>query len=270
MIVKVRIFLAAPLCFSGIKPIEPIMLDSLLGYIWARDHGLCKTSAECAPENLVFPDLPIERIGKCYKSSAMFLPPETPMKEECFVKGTNWAAGMAKMGNKDMTYKIDTMWARGAQEKYWLLAAPYLDWYCETTEPDSLIQYLKEISKLGFLGSKRGAGFGKIQKIELGKDAPDYTVCKDGEPTRPLPIAAFSGLPLKDPSVGMSTYYAPYWYSQNADLCFLPNKAQYTPQVELPSSEMLFALQQKKEQYIRTFKENPKYQKALAEQGGAV
>ena len=42
---------------------RPLMLDSILAYQWMRQHGHFKSAAENIPENLVFPELPLELVG---------------------------------------------------------------------------------------------------------------------------------------------------------------------------------------------------------------
>lgn len=65
--------MASPIFSSAAKAKEPIMLDSILGYIWMREHGHIKNTSEVREENLIFPELPIKRTNKCYHASALIV-----------------------------------------------------------------------------------------------------------------------------------------------------------------------------------------------------
>ena len=67
---KIRIHLATPLFEKTNISKHPIMLDALLARIKLGRQGISKTPAELNPDNLVFAELPIERVGKCYLCSA--------------------------------------------------------------------------------------------------------------------------------------------------------------------------------------------------------
>lgn len=250
---RVRFYLGSPLCFPAGKTIEPLILDSIMGYVWALEHGLSKTPAEDITKNLVFPTLPIEHTGRCYAASAMFLPKEKNIKPilklECLVKGTNWIDGMVHQGCAKMRYDVSGTWTRGVQEKYWILAVPYVDFYARPTHKDEFIRFLKIVKEIGYLGAKRNVGYGKILQVSIAEDAPDWAYSKDGQPTRPLPVTLFDH--LAGATTGMANYFSPYWFAANRTMCYLPPVNQYMPGLSLPSDSMVASLQDKRLDFER-------------------
>jgi hypothetical protein len=210
---------------------EPLMLDSILAYHWMKEKGYFKTSSENIKDNLVFPDLPIKRVGNCYASSAMFVPEGAAfIQEDILNKTGSWKRGMA-MHRPDTPYVTDTKEFRIAQIKVWLLATPYIDFYVNVTDDDKFFRLLTKVNDNHFLGAKHAVGFGYITKITFDDVKEDWSFMKDGIPTRPLPVELFKGKVKDGVSEGKSTYYPPYWFYQNQDDCYLPPVEQYTPQV---------------------------------------
>ena len=231
---RVRFYLSSPLCFSASNLLSPIGFDGLLGAAWAKEKGFFKTPSEDNPENILFPDLPLNIVSpKCYAASSMFAPETATMHPEVFVRTANWQYFFAKQGSKikNTKYKIDTTWLRAGQEKYWLMVTPYIDFYFECSDWDKLRQYLKIIKDVGFIGAKRAVGYGMINKIKLFIESEDYSILKDGLPTRPLPVKEFNGKVSKSSPIGISSYYAPYWLAYNKVLCYLPPNNQYLPHI---------------------------------------
>ena len=191
---------------------EEQLAEHIMG--WAKEKGFFKTPSEDDPENILFPDLPLNIVSpKCYAASSMFVPETATMHPEVFVRTANWQYFFAKQGSKikNTKYKIDTTWLRAGQEKYWLMVTPYIDFYFECSDWDKLRQYLKIIKDVGFIGAKRAVGYGMINKIKLFIESEDYSILKDGLPTRPLPVKEFNGKVSKSSPIGISSYYAPYW-----------------------------------------------------------
>lgn len=241
---RVRFYLSSPLYFTVQNLLYPLLFDGLLSAAWAKEKGLLKTPAEDDPDNILFPELPLKKISqKCYAASAMFVPAEATMYPEILIRNADYKYFFARQGTKikSTKYIIDTTWCRSAQEKYWLMATPYIDFYFRCTNWDKLYKYLKILKTIGFIGSKRAAGFGMINKITISKDSEDYSILRNGLPTRPLPLANFSDKIPKNLSVptGMSNYYAPYWLSCNMVMCYLPQNSQYLPQMKQSNFDMI-------------------------------
>jgi hypothetical protein len=210
---------------------EPLMLDSILAYHWMQEKGYFKTSSENIKDNLVFPDLPIKRVGNCYAASAMFVPNGAAfIQEDILNKTGSWKHGMA-IHRPDTPYQVKTKEFRIYQIKVWLLATPYIDFYINVTNDDKFFKLLEKVNNNHFLGAKHAVGFGRIVRIDCGKAEKDWSFMKDGIPTRPLPVELFKGKVKAGVSEGKSTYYPPYWFYQNQDDCYLPPVEQYTPQV---------------------------------------
>lgn len=228
---RIRFHLASPLAFPSNHTLSPLMFDSLLGYAWALEQGLYKTPAEITEKNLVFPELPLEKLtDRCYAASAMFIPEEATFAPDVVVRSTNWDKSMVQQGQGKMPYVINTGWTKGAQETLWLCATPYVDFYFRG-QLEKVKKYVDIIKSIGFLGSKRSIGFGRIKSITVRPESEDWAVWRNGYPTRPLPVKEFQAqITVTDLTIGPSTYYPPYWFVRNAELCYLPPVEQYMPQ----------------------------------------
>jgi len=224
---RLRFYLQTPIAVSGQKPPHPLMLDGILGYAWALRNGYRKTPAEIRPENLVFPELPLEKIGnKCYAASAAFLPPEAAMFPTVFVRRADWQSAMARYGCPETLYTPATGWPQAAREPYWLLSTPYVDFYYRG-DSRGVADLLAVIFQIRFLGGKRAAGYGQIQKIELHEKTADWSVWREGCPTRSIPVEIAGNKKGLIPE--WTTYYPPYWAAVNSAWCFTPPVEQWLP-----------------------------------------
>ncbi len=248
-----QIKLATPILFPSNRPWEGIKLDGLLGWIWAKDHGLTKTPAENNPENIVFPELPLVQIApKLYGASTMFVPVMDELWEteadslrpslvscypEVIVKSSNWQTSMRKqvrLGLKDFKPNISSGAYRGAMEPYWALQTPYIYFYWATDDFDALIDYFDRIPKECFgIGAKTRIGYGRITEVVYNEtEEAECFYYKDnaGRPTRPIPVdGPFNGK-FPDSCTGVSSWRAPYFSASTKALCYLPPVEQYLPQ----------------------------------------
>lgn len=227
---RVRFYLGSPIYVNAQKAKKPIMLDSLLGFIWAQEQGLRKTSAENIAENLVFPILPIKCIDKCYMASAMFLP------NDLCVTTRDSAIVRHEMGYKKTKGIMNSFSSGGnssyspAIVKFWALATPYVDFYADVTD---IPEFTRLVHKIKSIGPGRGVGFGRILRIEI-TECPNVNldhITPDGTPTRPLPVDLFKETVKKDAVIGVSTFFPPYWFKKNEVLCYMPEPDQFTPAV---------------------------------------
>ncbi|MBR2215858.1 MAG: hypothetical protein IJ849_08895 [Selenomonadaceae bacterium] len=235
---RVRFFLSSPLCFAGNKDIRPLMLDAILAYQWMRQNGHYKTAAENIAQNLIFPELPLERVGKCYGASAMVIPQEAVyMAQDGYVRPADWEFALARHTPKfSLRYGDSSIFASGPLRAYlepqWLMSMPYVDFYANVIDETAFKKLLQAAVRGGFLGSKRSAGYGRIAKCTLkiiSEGNPRWGFYKDGKPTRPLPVADFADQLPQDTTRGRATYFAPYWFAPNEAECFLPPTEQYLP-----------------------------------------
>ena len=208
------------------------MLDALLAYIVLSEKGVKKTPAELSPENLLFAELPIERIEKCYLCSAAIYPAARYIKSDSFAKrGTP----NAHMSNIMPTFLSTLHVAKPGLLRGIELAVPYIDFYARVTDQEYFINLLKVVKQNG-IGKKTSIGFGQIAGINVFKSTHPNRCYKTeaGLPTRPLPVRLFQDKIDEDTAtVGMSGYYAPYWFRKNHVPCFLPDTSLMSPLPEL-------------------------------------
>lgn len=225
---RIRIHLVTPVAIYAQKPFAPLMLDGILGYAWALKNGYTKTPAESNPENLVFPELPLEKIGeKCYAASAAFIPPTAVMKPSRIIRRADWKDAMARRGVPATTYETAVGWQQACQEPYWELSTPYIDFYYQG-DKKAVLDLLSIVYKIRFIGSKRSAGYGQIRKIEHQDNSENWAVWRgDGLPARPLPVALVGEKPGMTPE--WTTYYPPYWAAVNSEWCYVPPPGQWLP-----------------------------------------
>ena len=235
MFTRTRFYLNTPFCYGADKPFRPPTLDSLLGYIWCKEHGYEKTTSEEFAKNIVFPELPIKKTGKCYHASAMFLPQEPEDKKYVSVahvirpRKTMAQETMARVSPQQ---KIDEgrEQFRACLIPYWEITTPYVDFYADVTGMTEFKRLVNEFAKLGNLGKKYGIGRGQIREAEVSVVSYDYSIMKDGYATRPLPVTEFPD--AKGPKE-YTTYYPPYWFINrklpNKAMCWMPRQEQYQP-----------------------------------------
>lgn len=228
---KITLRLASPLFERTSAARQPIMLDGALARIQLERQGIRKTSAELKPENLVFADLPIEKVGKCYLCSAVFFPKTVYEQYGAYAK--------RPVVSQNVCRSLPSYLPTGAPAEPALFyhvqnAVPDISFYVRVIDErkDEFISLLKDLKNYG-IGPKTSIGFGRIAKIDisLNKQHPDLCYrTEDGIPTRALPVDDFrEKINVDKTAIGRSTYYAPYWFVKNKVSCFLPSPKQYAP-----------------------------------------
>ena len=224
---KIRFHLITPIATYGQKSPKPLMLDGILGYAWAMKNGYLKNPAESSPENLVFPELPLEKIGeKCYAASSAFIPSDSSMVPTKIMRLADWKNAMARYGSPATRYETSVGWQQARQEPYWQLSTPYVDFYYRGNKK-AVTELLSIIYNIGFLGGKRAAGFGQIRRIEHFDNSEDWAVWRDDQPTRPIPVSIAGKKDHLTPE--WVTYYPPYWAMANSEWCYCPPHSQWLP-----------------------------------------
>lgn len=233
MFTKTRFYLNTPMYYPADKPFRSPVLDSLLGYVWCKEHGYEKTTSEEFVKNLVFPELPIKKAGKCYHSSSMFLPIS---KEDRRFVSCEYRVYPRKVMAQETMARVDPKQKldegreqfRAALVPYWTIMTPYVTFFADVTDITEFKQLVEQFAKYGNLGKKYGIGAGQIRKAEVSVVSYDYSVMKDGYATRPLPVKLFPD--AKGPKE-YTTYYAPYWCTKrsypNKAICWMPKLEQY-------------------------------------------
>lgn len=221
---KVRFYLASPIYEKVGGGKHPIMLDALLARITLERQGIRKTTAELDPKNIIFAELPIQRIGKCYLCSAAFTPTRNYAKADSFVKkGTAAQDVHGICGNFIATGAVSTP----ALIPHVAIAEEYLDFHVRVTDKSEFFSLLKDVKHYG-IGPKTSIGFGQIASIHYWEESENKCYkTDDGYPTRPLPVKDFKGEICEDAAIRWSSYYAPYWSNIGKTMCYLPRPEQY-------------------------------------------
>lgn len=226
-VARVRFHLLTPIAFWGQQGPKPLMFDALLAYARMRSEGRAKTQDERFV--LTDFDLPLDREEgpsgrKIWRASAMFAP-DGYFAPYYVVRSGDWRQDMTWVAGGGMEYQCAQGVWRSYQEPYWLLVVPYIDFYC-SGDLDGVVKLLEIVDALGHLGSKRHSGLGKIRGIEIDTHAPDWSVWKDGKPTRPVPVEIAPG---KDLPVEAESFAPPYWHPARKGMCYVPPVEQWYP-----------------------------------------
>lgn len=252
--IKVRFHLGSPLYYNTAKKKQPLLLDSVLSYIWAAENGYKKTSAENIAKNLVFIELPIKRVGKCYMASGMCLPKSRKTKNKVAASRSVFAKRSTQQVNLGKCVKSFPI--NGTSPSYkpvlmksWLIHVPYIDFYADVTDREEFERLCNQVKNYG-LGAKTSIGFGRVVKVSFKDYEGDMEyVTPEGIPTRPLPVADFAGKVNPSSTIGMSTYYAPYWFIRNQAACYQPPAMQYMVAPEIDEDTLYYM----KEDILKTF-----------------
>lgn len=221
--VRVRIYLSTPCLFWQASPLAPLHLDGIIAYALLTKRGL-KDSV-----NLVRPDLPFEVVtdseGRQYHAaSAMFTPKDAQWRTECIAKSASWQDALYSVGIENMTYDTKRGWARSYVESFWSLVTPYLDFYA-VADMNALLSALNDFMAVsGALGSKTSIGYGKVHHIEVSIVTDNYSLYKDGQPTRNIPVCGDINESLP---VIVAGYTFPYWHPSTQCLCYTPALTQW-------------------------------------------
>lgn len=223
---RVRFYFFTPAAFWGQQGPRPLMFDAILAYAKMRLENWGKTQDERF--KLIDFDLPLDKEGvpgkEIWRASAMFVP-DGYFAPYYVVRSGDWRQDMTWLTGGALRYECGQCWQRLYQEPYWLLVAPYIDFYF-SGELDGVMELLEVIYTLGHLGSKRHSGLGKITRIEVDTHAPDWSVWKDEKPTRPIPVEMAPG---KNLPMEVEAFAPPYWHPARKTMCYVPPVEQWYP-----------------------------------------
>jgi CRISPR type IV-associated protein Csf3 len=238
-----RIKLYSPLAFWANKTMYPLSLDGILAYVVALREGKWKTPAEITKGNFDPPELPLDKVDdipglEFYKASMMFVPPEAYWSSDTFVKKSDAFEAMHEHGVGSPNILRDKSQGifRGGMEPFLFLNTPYVDFYF-SGDYDAVVDLKGDLERLGYIGAKHNAGCGAILKIRVKhiKDPKmDYSVFKDGRPTRPIPVEYFPD-GLRGTAIERCGFRPPYEYVGSKARCYVPPPEQWYPQMQMDS-----------------------------------
>ncbi len=237
MDLRVRFNLVSPLAFWANKPIHPLSLDGILTYAATLGNDSWKSPSDiyCHVPDLV--DLPLDKAGipgeEYYRASMMFVPSCAFWKMDAFIKKADSFDALDRYAAKEKQNIANQSKSgpfRQFYERYLLLCTPYIEFYVSTDSLDDLGDLLHRVKQLGYIGSKHNVGYGKLRErdgIEVFDAKVDYSVWKDGKPTRPVPVDSVSEkLPL---AIQYVSYRPPYFHMANKKECYIPPAEQWYP-----------------------------------------
>ena len=94
-------------------------------------------------------------------------------------------------------------------------AALYLDWYV-CGDRNAIADLLQDVWGIG---KKQSQGFGRVIRWEIEPQAEDWSVTRDGQPMRAIPISGKWFDPTNARHIG---YRPPYWLPEHQTLCNIP------------------------------------------------
>jgi len=228
---KIDISLSSPIFQKTTGSTNMIMLDALLARIALERKGIRKTSVELLPENLIFANLPIERVEKCYLCSGHFATHSVYSKPDFFAKRATDSQSVRAVSP---FFHSTGAVSHPALIPHYAVATKGITFYVRVMDSrkDEFFDLLKDVKLYG-IGPKTSIGYGQVAGLQIvvNKTQPDLCYkTAEGIPTRPLPISLFKNefQGRSDVPTGMSNYFAPYWFRKNNVPCYLPKPEQYT------------------------------------------
>jgi hypothetical protein len=155
--------------------------------------------------------LPLKRTEDVYHASVSIFPTEVSLKLTYLYKRfePNFASSLRKK-------KVDI--GRGHFRDF-KLSRPYIPVPEVTFYACGDVEYIGGLLEgLVGLGDDVRVGFGIISKYEVEELSEDYSLVKDGQAMRPIPISMCEEFEAKVPLA----YKPPYWDPQNVALCVPP------------------------------------------------
>lgn len=205
---EIRFKMATPIAFGYRKPFAPLMLDGLLTWMLKGDSK---------EENLPDVQLPLEQSGEkhpYYHASAWELV-DPEFGTYCFVKTKpdDWAKRFLK--TERMLEVIN------------YIATPEVVFQARGSRRD-VHKIIARTGGVVSLGSKRIAGWGRVNSIQISNPLPDdYSVWDQyGKPARPIPVAEISR--EVHGGVVLMPYKPPYWAGEKVP-CLVPSLERWWP-----------------------------------------
>lgn len=246
---KIRFNLSSNLTFPANKPIRPIQFDGVLGIAWKTITGRSKTPAELIPENLILPELPLELIdNKFYAASAGFTAPNSFFKPTLYNRSADLIHTFDNVKTGAVANQTSVGIFQSAQEPYWELFTEYVDFYARVIDLERLRYMLDIIKHIGTLGAKKSTASGRIYSIEITKAENDYSLWKDGQPTRPIPVSSQAcNFPQPEQNLLIKDFCSsrpPYWSAILHEECYISPTNMHLPNLPIIHNN-LFLLEQK-------------------------
>lgn len=216
---EVRIDLVTPVVLGP----DPLCLDSLLTERLALQ--LFGPSARDRNRSLVELPLPLKRTGSVWHASIAF--PDG---------GTRGRDFLVKRWSFDIPGVDRSIgWSKEYRMAVRYLATPGLIFYAN----GSVEAVRTLLSGLRAVGRFRAKGFGEVWRVRVRPVKHDWSLWRDGQPQRPIPIDE-----VRDPAryyVAPTGYRPPTWRAENQGVCVLPNPETwlrvYPPPPELDDEE---------------------------------
>lgn len=222
---KIRFYLASPLLYSSQNLIKPLQGDGIYGYAWAMKNGLKKAPSEHYIKNIVHPELPFETENNCYAISAGFADPNAFFEETLLLRHTDYQKSFSEHGLGKSNVAIATGEFRGIRDLYWKLITPYIEFYARGNI-EGIKEFTEIIIRNGYLSSKRAIGYGKILNATITKAEEDWSLWRNDQPTRNIPVI---GERRDDLMVEKCGYRPPYWHPAFWKACYVPPVGMHLP-----------------------------------------
>jgi hypothetical protein len=208
---KVVISMASPIAAS-----EHILLDTLLSAAKAKeyfgdDYFLGKPNSN----NLKKIDIPLDRKFDVFCGSIAF----GDHKESIGSWSKRWDSKNDELVNFNKKSKARVDIGGGYYKNYHqpIILKSYKDIiFYGNGDIEETERLLK--TYIFFIGKKISQGYGEIRDIEVVKTDYDYSVLKEGKPTRPIPSREIN---LDCETMPHSTL-PPYWRTDCVELCYMP------------------------------------------------
>ncbi len=195
-----------------------------------RERGVPKNTSEIFRGNIIEPELPIEKVRGCLAASAMFAGKASCGRDSLprVMSGSVMRAlNGVKPERKEILTRSGPFVASVTHVN--LLLAPEVTFYCRATDTEEFARLTRAACDGGHIGAKHNVGYGKITGVKIEGAGADWSMERDGVPTRPLPVDRFRGMVNDDAPVAFVTYKCPYWLMEEAVDCYVPPASQYMP-----------------------------------------
>jgi hypothetical protein len=219
MFYKIRIMLRTPVAFQTKKKIQPIHFDGLLTALSVFKDGIFDNPI---PQDTIDKvAIPLNRTGKVYKASCMKIDQsKSKIYRDIWTGSTSWVNYIHFKGKLNNASGI----FRAKAGILMLLVTPYLEFYFDSNDINSVISLL---NNLRFIGSRVGTGYGEIKDMEISKSEKDYSLLDEkGYPARHIPINQIDKADLRW-NFDYVGYKSPYYFYPFYEMCYIPPVNRY-------------------------------------------
>lgn len=224
---KIRFYLGSPMLFNAQKPILPLQGDGIYGYAWMLKQGIRKAPSEHYVKNLIYPILPFAKESECYAISASFFPKESFFEETMLLRTADFQKSFASHHVGNASIHSGEGAYRAIRDNYWKLITPYLEFFAKG-DIEGIAGLTEIILKFGYLSGKRASGYGKILNAEITAAEGDWSLWRDGQPTRNVPV--LQGEKLREGIIVKECGHCPpYWHTGLWRKCYVPPHDMHFP-----------------------------------------